>query len=671
MAGTRLAVHSIFFAQLVCLVAISFIYASTRPFDPSSSPEPFISDQSGWHILVEDVSPIPSHDGNFIRDFLGEIALQVNTLLGGGDEERNIAHHNRKRNTSVFVEQMRQKISELPLASVINTDNSSGEDDPIVVLPQLKMNLHMPTLIQDAKIMERIAETLETSLQQGGSLSSPGIKITIADVSKDKVSHLKSCDEWVLPESTTRNSKQIKLPNIYLLTGCSEKSRVDLPQKSDYIVIRTTHNNKDVNGLEQYLQKEISPILLKIVYNRATTKESKHRLERMSVQLIDEDPSSRVVDSKRHFDLLSKALSSSLQSTISPMLNDLSFIYGGNIEVIDDDDFESESFYGTLLWKDAINLSASTLAYLPLPTIIEAEREVVNDDDDEVNDTTERLEDESVLNKFMSIEHMSKFIQSHSSQRSQKEELEWIMFLPSKNHSPLTLRDKTSGGNGHSIILSSESEISKRAGMSLVQIDDLSGVEPNELHDKYIHSLSQALIYLVGYIREMNGLPPSPIKSYAALSSSTTSVECLGGSTQQLSFWELESIAQSHWYPVLQQTLHEIDAAMTLLHEHGNTLALPKHVARKINKATNLLRKSITYVEEGLPTMYATSALYGALAMIEVVTADPDLFELHYFAPDHYLAVFSPLALPLMMPLIFGLVREVRRFKKLKRKKQT
>mmetsp|Transcript_24270 Transcript_24270/g.36772 ORF Transcript_24270/g.36772 Transcript_24270/m.36772 type:complete len:121 (+) Transcript_24270:1101-1463(+) len=115
---------------------------------------------------------------------------------------------------------------------------------------------------------------------------------------------------------------------------------------------------------------------------------------------------------------------------------------------------------------------------------------------------------------------------------------------------------------------------------------------------------------------------------------------------------------------------HEIDAVMSLLHEHGSTLALPEHVAKKINTATNLLRKSISYVEEGLPVMYATSALYGALTTIESAQADADLFELPYFAPDHYLAVFSPLVLPLVMPMIFGLVREVKRYKELKRKRQ-
>ena len=136
-----------------------------------------------------------------------------------------------------------------------------------------------------------------------------------------------------------------------------------------------------------------------------------------------------------------------------------------------------------------------------------------------------------------------------------------------------------------------------------------------------------------------------------------------------MSFWELESIAQTHWYSVLQQVLQEIDAVMSLLHEHGSTLALPEHVAKKINTATHLLRKSISFVEDGFPAMYATSVLYGALKTIESVQADADLFELPYFAPDHYLAVFSPLVLPLVMPMIFGLIKEVKRYKELRRKK--
>ena len=91
-------------------------------------------------------------------------------------------------------------------------------------------------------------------------------------------------------------------------------------------------------------------------------------------------------------------------------------------------------------------------------------------------------------------------------------------------------------------------------------------------------------------------------------------------------------------------------------------------VARKLNKSTSLIRQSISLTEQGYPTFYAFSTLCGALRQIQALQNDPGLMELSYFAPDHYLAVFSPLVLPLMLPMMAGLVREVKRYRELKRK---
>ena len=605
---------------------------------------------------MEDVSPVPLHDGSiggYIRDYFDVIVVEVIALLGLGEEEQVHQRHHAERRTSVFVQQMRQQLSKLPLKHI-------NHDDKSVVLPQLKINFHMP-MIEDVTIINRVASELEGAIIRGNSAKQPlshGIILAPSDdaLKQKAAKEVKSCEEWSLPESSTqllnRNTRKLKLPDLYLLTDC-KKTSVDVPG-SDAIVIRTPHTDKDMNGLEQYLQAEIAPILLKIVY-QASTQKQMQKLERIFVQLIDEDPSSHREggDAKVHFDLLSRALSTSLQSTISPMIHDLSFIYGGNVELFDD----------AIFWKGAIDLSSAPSAYLPLPNdIIEIERggavdeeQVAVNAEDEAQ-SVENEEYESVSKKFVTTEQMSKFIQSHS---SSNEGLEWVLFLPSRDHSPLTLRDKKSGENGQSIVLSG----SKPAGVSLVQMDD----------DKYINSLSHSLNYLAGYIRELNGLQSKTVmEAYDQFSSTTTPVNYIGRSAQRLSisFWELESIAQRHWYAVLQQVLHEIDAVMSLLHEHGSTLALPEHVAKKINTATNLLRKSISFVEKGLPVMYATSALYGALTTIESAQADADLFELPYFAPDHYLAVFSPLVLPLVMPMIFGLIREVKRYKELKRKRQ-
>ena len=297
MGGTRLAVHSIFVLQLICLVTTSFLYASTRPFNPSFSAEPFISDQSGWKLLEEPIDLVPLHDGSiggYVREYLDKLVAQVNILLELGGEEDHIRHH--ERQTSVFVQEMRHKISEeLPL-TIIN-DSNDDDDKNHIVLPQLKMNLYIP-FIDDAKIIDRISRAFQKGMQgssskKQGMTSSPGINLTtITNLSKvTDIENEKSCDKWEMPEpaQSNQNTRQIKSPDLYLLTGCS-KSIVDLPLNSDVIVIRTTYTDKDVNGLEHHLQSEISPILLKIVYGAKTSKQ--RRLERISVQLIDEDPSS-------------------------------------------------------------------------------------------------------------------------------------------------------------------------------------------------------------------------------------------------------------------------------------------------------------------------------------------------------------------------------------------
>lgn len=103
-----------------------------------------------------------------------------------------------------------------------------------------------------------------------------------------------------------------------------------------------------------------------------------------------------------------------------------------------------------------------------------------------------------------------------------------------------------------------------------------------------------------------------------------------------------------------------------------NLTALPfvmEQLAGKINKATSLLRQSITVAQNGYPLFYATSLLYGSSWQLQDVRNDPDFMELSYFAPDHYLAVFSPLVLPLLLPMILGLVREVKRYNELKMKR--
>lgn len=280
--------------------------------------------------------------------------------------------------------------------------------------------------------------------------------------------------------------------------------------------------------------------------------------------------------------------------------------------------------------------------------------------------------------QYVSSDGLANWMSIHSPQQkghpfssSLPGSVEWTLFVPARDHSPLAVRDDSSGEEGGSIIISPPSLDGERSnghsnGMSIVNLpsfrrnldSDAINIDLDKVYQSYVDRISASLGYLVGNIRAMHGLPPRSSLSPKYVKEG-----------QMISFWELESIARSHFPSSLDLVFRETETLLAVLHEHSWTLAFPEEVAHKLNNGTHLLRQSIALIEQGYPTMYALSLLRGSLQHIESVKNDHRFHELPYFAPDHYLAVFSPLVLPLLLPMIMGLVREFRRFRELQKKK--
>ncbi|KAL7526317.1 hypothetical protein ACHAXR_004283 [Thalassiosira sp. AJA248-18] len=465
--------------------------------------------------------------------------------------------------------------------------------------------------------------------------------------------------------------------------GCSDAtipdqrlSSVEVNHNSDTVVVRTVLTVEQNNELQRHLEKEVSSLLSDIFYVPLSNNNG-NKVGSVSIELIDEDPSSHVAEgvdgmdgltSKSHFDITGKAFSQSVQLTIGPLLEDLSFIYGAKIEV--DDDVSSISQGSVIKTKNEISLESHSSAYLPLP-------------DDLVE--SESADDGTTSVKYVSYDGLANWIHAHSSQRTRNNgHIAWILFIPSRDNTPLIIRDESSGGQGESIVLIShtvdgwETQNANPNGMCIVNLPTFSeyvGSNANkspdmgQIHTHYKDTISQSLVYLAGYIRALHGLPSSASQMHVDHFTSSSSVKYHGDDGRgKLSYWELESIARSQYYSSLELVFSETDALMAVMHQHGSTLALPRGVAYKLNNATHLLRQSISLVERGFPTVYASSLLHGSLRYLESVQNDHQFMELPYFATDHYLAVFSPLVLPLLLPMVVGLIREVKRFRDLQKK---
>jgi hypothetical protein len=635
MAGTRLIIHTIFVVQLFLLITTSYYYASTKHHGKFSSVEPFVIDRSGWSLLLEDVAPAGSV-GLFARALSigGAVIKTVGNLLG---DEKRLSD---RAKSSSFVEEMRRKLSQLELST----------DRHHVKLPPLSIQIVMP---QDNSKLHKLADALQKGIQKHSSLS-----LLISTDAESKP--IASCDDFSPPS----NSKyQAQMPQIVVLTDClttpGKSATVDIHRDVPIVIVRT--KSSEEKEFERLLEEDIAHIILTEITKASHV--TNERLSSLHLELIDEDPASHIgatdrVKTKRVFELLGNAFASSTKFLIQPLLDDLSFLYGGNVHV------EVNSFSGSTIddlnaarkAKEFIRLTTDVSAYLPLPG--------------EMIETDKEEEDEPGAKKYISTEHVADWFGTRIATHQKSNSLHWALFVPSKDHSPLMIHVKSTEGEGVSVTLMNEFDSRLVSGLSIINLDpvyqeDEKDVTLNSMQLAFQHATSSALQYLVGYIRAFHGLSPLPgnvDKSPPALSVTYASTD-LGF----LSFWELEAIARNHWYSVLQRVLCETDALMALLYTH-RSLAFTESIAYRLNNSTQLLRHSMALIEQGYPTQYATSALYGSLHHLESVTSDPDLMELPHFAIDHYLAVFSPLILPLLMPLVVGLVREIKRYRKLKRK---
>lgn len=588
MAGTRLAVHAVFVVQLFALVAVSFLYALYKDRNdlPLSSAEPFVVDRSGWEIIVEDLSLVD--DAGLLgraSESLTFLTHQISRLLGIGSEK---SATDKPRPSAVFVQEMRQ---------LSQADINIGRHG----FPTLKMKLKIPTLMENNGSVSGNLDNFADALRKGLQQQTKGSREFEIELVPDVSSIANSCDDWSPPitsdnepsfRRTRRSRRRIRHPEIIVLTGCTREaipdprqSLIEIGSDGD-IILRTIHNShgtKDQvgelnNELQEFLENEFSKLLYDIISPKVTSSSLKYKLGRISIQLIDEDPtntnSAVIVDegiSKFRQKTLGRALSSSVETAIKPILDHFSFIYSGDIDVI------SSNKGDIIQSKSGINVLEYQTALLELADEILEPK------------TSDELENN------VSAENLAKWIYSHSNQNVHRDEagnepdsFQWLLFIPSVAHSPLIVHDISGGNVGHSITLSQPHIYGGRddtfvpAGMTI--IDRVAF--PDETNDldgdvrSYEESISKSLGPLVAYIRALHGLPPSMPSTSSRLTSSMMSVENPLEGKDRVSFWELDYVARSRWHYALEQTLQDMDSLISLLNRHADTLAVTRQVCR-------------------------------------------------------------------------------------------
>ena len=682
MAGTRLFIHTTFMVELLLLILCSYQYAINRPHNSTQSAEPFFANQSGYKLLVEDFKPIPSSDG-IVIDGMKQVVEYVNVVQSFiyeliGIEVEKVEYQYKPRRVSVFVKEMRDQVSNINKCGKEDGEDCKAEDTNIS--PPLQLNLRLP-LTGSTDVHIGLAQQLQKAFKDRRTyVNAPEVRVGVVDESKvSSRYHMERVDGdlFKLPTKSINkqlsNTREVRHPELLIIMGCvhtipkDEKVTVELVEDVILVRVRVEHIRFLYDILEEIVDKVLSNIFAPSILSRPSSLGG-YKLNTVSINLIDEDPSSyisektgNIIDNytaKSHFDTIGKALSSSVTSTISPILEDLSFIYGGQIKVTGGDGDDAPNL--SISSKNTIRLEVQSSAYLPLP-----DKGWIHNDVEEDGQ------------KLISRDSMANWLNEHSSQpitssATLPDTAQWTLIVPSANHAPLTImsdgRESTKMMISPSTFDGSESCGMYPNGLSIINPTNI--VRLDDVNQGYKNGTARSLRYLVSVIRAIHGLPPSSCDDPDECCECDSKIDCVPlFKSEPFSFWELESIARSHYSTTLETVLDELDSLHAVLYQHGNTLAFPEELAYKLNNATHLLRQSIALAGEGYPTIYTTSLLYGSLRHIESVQSDYQFHELPYFAIDHYLAVFSPLVLPLLLPMIAGLIREVKRFKEHKKKR--
>ncbi|GMH86939.1 hypothetical protein TrST_g4848 [Triparma strigata] len=109
-------------------------------------------------------------------------------------------------------------------------------------------------------------------------------------------------------------------------------------------------------------------------------------------------------------------------------------------------------------------------------------------------------------------------------------------------------------------------------------------------------------------------------------------------------------------------------ARLRTIADDNQGMSILPNVADKVHASVDLLNLAKSSAARG-NVRDAVSHLNSALRKIEHAEADPTMVSLLYFPDEHKLAVLLPLWAPLALPMIVGLVREVKRYRQLRAEK--
>jgi hypothetical protein len=126
------------------------------------------------------------------------------------------------------------------------------------------------------------------------------------------------------------------------------------------------------------------------------------------------------------------------------------------------------------------------------------------------------------------------------------------------------------------------------------------------------------------------------------------------------SLWWQQLVHDTH-----ERAKHQVLRTLDILQKSSSKVAITNEVAQRWSKSMELVDLGLQHAMKG-DYVSALESLDESLAESQSLLTDPSLMEPLDFSYDHYLAILAPLLFPLLLPFLAGLIREVKRYRKLR-----
>ncbi|GBC08692.1 hypothetical protein RclHR1_08300008 [Rhizophagus clarus] len=234
--------------------------------------------------------------------------------------------------------------------------------------------------------------------------------------------------------------------------------------------------------------------------------------------------------------------------------------------------------------------------------------------------------------------------------------LNFILYVPSKEQSPLYIQD--SKGN----IAESNAFLIPRWGGVIIKNPERS----TGIHNFSLEELKSIMSIFITQLRGLLGVHDVWTEAKHALDV-TTSIEFVTPPNTAVTMWEFDSLIRRRIAENIVTSITTLKSLSQLVTEIPNMVVLD-HIQTEVFLALDNLAKSCTNLYNNQYNL----ALYHSKKAIELAESaffDPTMVSMLYFPDEHKYAIYMPLFVPISVPLLVALHREIKNFKINKRVK--